>query len=204
MELALRVDNEETVVPKQYPESLQAQRLSAQTGPGPTCDKRTTRNGGLELTKRTPIHEWCFPKRTLGAESAPLGAHESTKEQPTSSTRTGTLLKQPGSQSDAAAARRRGAGGGRPSAGSALVTRIARHGHPAWQPSLPHHSSTTLIRRPRLIDSEKRLPSASRRFRTQPQGSTNAWNFDSDKCRTQEARTQPRAPRGKGGATPGP
>lgn len=62
LELALRVDNEETVVPKQYPDSLQAQRLSAPTGPGPTCSKRTTRNGGLELTKRTLTHEWCFPK----------------------------------------------------------------------------------------------------------------------------------------------
>ena len=168
MELALRVDNVETAVPKQYPDSPQAHRLSAQAGPGPTCGNRTTRNGGLELAKRTLTHECCSLKEDLGAEGAPLGAYESTKEQRSSSTRTGNLLKLPGSQSDAAAARRSGAGGGRQGTGSAPVTRTAQHGHPAWQPSLPDHSSTTLIRRPRLIDSEKRPPSVSRRFRTQP------------------------------------
>jgi hypothetical protein len=113
LELALRVDNVETVVPEQYPDSPQAHRLSAQAGPGPTCGKRTTRNGGLELAKRTLTHECCSLKEDLGAEGAPLGAYESTKEQRTSSTRTGNLLKLPGSQSDAAAARHNGAGGGR-------------------------------------------------------------------------------------------
>ena len=171
MELALRSGQRGDRRTQAVPGSLQAQRLSAQTGPGPTCGKRTTRNGGLELAKRATDPRVVFPPRgPLGAESTPLGAHESTKERRTSSTRTGTLLKPPGSQSNAAAARRKGAGGGRQSAGSALVTRIARHGHPAWQPSLPDHSSTTPIRRPRLIDSEKRPPSVSRRFRTQPWG----------------------------------
>jgi hypothetical protein len=205
LELALRVDNVETVVPKPYPDTLQAQRLSAQTGPGPTCGERTTRNGGLELAKRATDPRVVLPQKDPSARKVPRSGPTSlprNDEHP----RLGPApsRRPPGSQSDAAAARRRGAGGGRQSAGSALVTQTARHGHPAWQPSLLDHSSTTLIRRSRLSDSEKSPPSVSRRFRTQPWGSTDAWNLDSDGCRTQEARTQPRAPRGWGGATPGP
>ena len=71
LELALRVDNVETVVPKPYPDTLQAQRLSAQTGPGPTCGERTTRNGGLELTKRATDPRAVLPQRDPSALKVP-------------------------------------------------------------------------------------------------------------------------------------
>ena len=150
------------------PGSLQAQRQSAQTGPGPTCGKRTTRNGGLELAKRATDPRVVLPPRgPLGAESTPLGAHESTKERRTSSTRTGTLLKPPGSQSNAAAARHHRAGGGRrefrdcvgiPRACSR--TRTTRRGN--------HLSRNRPTRRPRLIDSGWRLPPFVGCFRSTP------------------------------------
>jgi hypothetical protein len=69
--LRSEVDNVETVVPKQYPDSLRAQRLSAQTGPGPTCGKRTTRNGGLELAKRATDPRVVLPQRRPSARKVP-------------------------------------------------------------------------------------------------------------------------------------
>ena len=71
LELALRVDNVETVVLKPYQDTLQALRLSAQTGPGPTCGERTTRNGGLELPKRATDLRVVLPQRDPSARKVP-------------------------------------------------------------------------------------------------------------------------------------
>ncbi len=76
LELALRVDNMETAVPKllSSPTTIGSDRTLPDVRP-----KRTTRNGGPEPAKRATNPRAVLPQRDLGAEGAPLGAHESTQ-----------------------------------------------------------------------------------------------------------------------------
>ncbi len=105
MELALRVDNGRPAYPA-VPDPPSPSTIG-KTGPGPTCwNQRTTRNGGPE-----PVKQATIPAPSTGppgADSASLGVHESTKGHfyPFDSDR--PPPGRPGSQSDAAAARRHG------------------------------------------------------------------------------------------------
>jgi hypothetical protein len=130
--------------------------------------KRTTRNGGPEPAKRATDPRAVLPQWDPSAWKVPRsGPTSQPKGRSTLSTRTGTLpgyLAEAGSQSDATAARRIGAGGGRrqcrecagdPRDRSHMDTRRGI-------PPLPALLNTTPIRRPRLIDSEWRLPPTSR------------------------------------------
>ena len=89
LELALRVDNLEASVPQLYLSPL----TIGKTGPCPTCwNERTTRNGGPEPSKADHHPSGGTPSTgSPGADSAPLGVHESNKGQLYPPTRTGHL-----------------------------------------------------------------------------------------------------------------
>ena len=92
MELALRVDNLESAVPKLYPDTLQAQRLSAQTGPCPTCGQNARLGmGGAEPAKRATDPRAVLPQWDPSARKVPRSGPTSLQGTTIPSTRTGTL-----------------------------------------------------------------------------------------------------------------
>ncbi len=93
MELALRVDNMETAVPKLYPDTLQAQRLSAQAGPCPTCGQNARLGMGAPSPQSgPPTHERCFRKGTPRRGRCPArGPRVIPRDASTLPTRTGHL-----------------------------------------------------------------------------------------------------------------
>jgi hypothetical protein len=99
-----------------------------------------------------------------GAEGAPLGVHESESTKghlyPSDSDR--LPPERPGSQSDAAAARRYGAGTGRREFRDCVGT------HGACSRTRHHLSRNCPTRRPRLIDPGRRLPPFVGCFRSTP------------------------------------
>jgi hypothetical protein len=133
-------------------------------------ERCTTRNGGPEPAKWATTSRAVLPRRDPPAMTVPCSGPTSQLKghlYPFDSDR--LPPGRPGSQSDAAAARRYGAGaGGREfpdcvgTHGASSSTRTTRRGH--------HLSRNCPTRRPRLIDSGRRLPPFVGCFRSTPYG----------------------------------
>ena len=94
MELALRVDKMDTAVPKLYPDTPQAQRLSAPTGPCPTCSQDPRLGMGAPSPPSGPLtHERCSRERTpRRGRCLARGPRVKPRDASTLLTRTGYLL----------------------------------------------------------------------------------------------------------------
>ena len=134
--------------------------------------KRTTRNGGPEPAKRATNPRAVLPQWDPSARKVlRSGPTSQPKGRPNPSDSDRLPPERPGSQSDAAAARHHGAGGGRReyrecvySPRACSRTRTTRRG--------THLSRNYPTRRPRLIDSGWRLPPFVGCFRSTPRGLT--------------------------------
>ena len=140
------------------------------TGPGPTCWRHhTTRNGGPEPAKQATIPRAVLPQRDPPARTVSRsGSTSQPRDSPTLDSDRPPPGK-PGSQSDAVAARRHGS---RSREAKVSGTR----GYPRGQ--LPHTDDPARTppfpelpdRRPRLIDTGRRLPPFVGCFRLTPRG----------------------------------
>ncbi len=201
LELALRVDNKETAVPKPYPDTLQPNDYRPEPDPARRATKTHDSERGPRARKAGHQPTGAAPATGLtGAEGAQLGVYESTTKgrlNPADSDRR-LPPDHPGSQSDAAAARRMGAGDGRREdreCASEPRGPLPHEDVPARKLLLSVPLTTTPTRRPRLIDSDSmwRLPpDLSSASSQRPSARLTARNYDSEGCRTQEALTQPR------------
>jgi hypothetical protein len=195
-ELALRVDNMETAVPKLYQETLQPNDYRLRPDParrvvkthdsewGPRARKAGRQPTGGAPATGPPGEEWC-PAR---------GPRVNPRDASTLSTRTGHLPNDlaPSLMPQLHDTSEQEAGG--ESTESALATRgpAPAHGHPGAETTSLGLLNTTPTRRPRLIDSDWRLPpDQSAASGQRPPARPTAWNNDSKGCRTQEARILP-------------
>jgi hypothetical protein len=144
----------------------------------------------------------------LSGVGVSLGAHESTTKGRLSPADSDRLPPRDhaGSQSDGAGARRIGAGDGRREdreCASQPRGPLPHEAIPGWNLPLSEPLAATPTRRPRRIDSDRRLaPDQSSASSQRPPARLAAGNDDSQGCRTLEARVQPTAaaPQGHPGA----
>ncbi len=180
-----------------------AQRLSAWTRPRPTCNQDARLGKGAPSPQSgPPTHGRSSRNGTPRRGRCPAwGLYESTAmgrlDSGDSDWRLGLPPDHPGSQSNATAARRIGAGDGRRKDRNCASNPRGPLQHkdtPARKLPLSVPIITTPTRRSKLIDSEWRLPPDQPSASSQrPSARLTARNNDSEGCRTQEARIQPTA-----------
>ena len=192
MELALGVDNGNPAYPA-VPD-LPGPSTIGKTGPGPTCwTQRTTRNRGPEPVKQVTVPGRCSHLRDPPAWAVPrsgLRVNQGTAL-PSDSDRPPPW--RPGSQSDADAARRHGSRSREarvPGTRGYPRGQLPHTDYPARTPSfpdLPEFDAQGLSMR--AGDYHPSSAASGRRPRDRP----NAWNNDSEGCRTQATRILPTA-----------
>ena len=181
LELALGVDSRETAVPKLYPETLQPNDSRPDADPARRATRRTTRKGGPEPAKRATNPRAMLPQRDSPARKVPRSGPTSQPKgrlNPSVSDRP-LPPDHPGSQSDAAAAQRIGAGGGRREyrecAGKLQPTGTApAQGHPGAETAslgTTHHDSDSTPKAYRLGLETTTRPVGC--FRSTPTGTTH-------------------------------
>ncbi len=194
MELALRVDNMEASVPQLYRSLSSPSTIGSRPDPA-RCTRRAGKmhdsERGPEPAKRATIPRAVLPQRDPPARTVPRSGSTSQPKghlYPSDSDR--LPPERPGSQSDAAAARRHGAGTGRrefrdcvDTHGACSRTRTTRRGY--------HLPGTARLDAQGLSTRAGDYHPSSAASGQRPGARPNAWNNDSEGCRTQKTRILP-------------
>ena len=193
----------ETTVPKLYQQTLQPIDYRLKTGPCPTCGQDARLGTGAPSPQSgPPAHGGTPATGPLRRGRCPArGPRVNPRDASTPSDSDRLPPERPGSQSDAAAARHYGAGGGRRKFRDCVGN--PRACSPRGQPGADTTSpGTARLDAQGLSTRAGDYHPSSAASGQRPGARSNSWNNNSEGCRIQETRILPHgaAPRGRPGA----